>query len=82
MYVFKTLNEMRELKEAWVEEYNGERLHDSVGELTSGKIQLNCDKGKTLIPRASNKGCLHCIAPLALVLNETSTCLVLVLIEV
>ncbi len=34
MYVFKTLNEVRELTEIWVKEYNHERPHDSLGDLT------------------------------------------------
>ncbi len=34
MYVFKTLNEVRELTESWIREYNEERPHDSLGDLT------------------------------------------------
>jgi putative transposase len=34
MYVFKTLNEVRELTENWIREYNGERPHDSLNDLT------------------------------------------------
>ena len=34
MYVFRTLNEVRELTEKWVREYNEERPHDSLGDLT------------------------------------------------
>ncbi|GAA6152206.1 hypothetical protein NBRC116587_16250 [Pseudoteredinibacter isoporae] len=34
MYVFRTLNEVRELTENWIREYNEERPHDSLGDLT------------------------------------------------
>ncbi|WP_443083706.1 IS3 family transposase [Vibrio sp. E14] len=34
MYVFKTLNEVRELTENWMREYNDERPHDSLNDLT------------------------------------------------
>lgn len=34
MYVFRTLNEVREISENWMKEYNEERPHDSLGDLT------------------------------------------------
>ena len=34
MYIFKTLTEVRELTENWIREYNDERPHDSLGDLT------------------------------------------------
>lgn len=34
MYVFRTLTEVRERTECWVREYNEERPHDSLGDLT------------------------------------------------
>lgn len=34
MYVFRTLSEVRELTENWITEYNDERPHDSLGDLT------------------------------------------------
>jgi len=34
MHVFRTLTEVRELTEDWVREYNEERPHDSLNDLT------------------------------------------------
>mgnify|MGYP002776329879 FL=1 len=34
MYAFKTLNEVREITENWMREYNEERPHDSLNDLT------------------------------------------------
>ncbi|XOV87019.1 MAG: IS3 family transposase [Pseudomonadota bacterium] len=34
MYVFKTLNEVRQITERWITEYNEERPHDSLEDLT------------------------------------------------
>jgi len=34
MYVFRTLNEVRELTENWIKQYNNERPHDSLNDLT------------------------------------------------
>lgn len=33
-YIFNTLSEVREITDRWVEEYNGERPHSSLGNLT------------------------------------------------
>lgn len=41
MYVFKTLNEVRELTENWIREYNEERPYDSLNELTLHNKQEN-----------------------------------------
>jgi putative transposase len=35
MYVLKTLNEVREISENWMREYNEERPHDSLNDLTT-----------------------------------------------
>ena len=34
MYVFQSLNEVREQTEKWIKEYNEERPHESLGDLT------------------------------------------------
>ena len=34
MYVFRTLNEVREITENWIREYNEERPHDGLDDLT------------------------------------------------
>ncbi|CAM2780201.1 Integrase catalytic domain-containing protein [Vibrio mytili] len=34
MYVFKTLSQVRELIDNWMREYNDERPHDSLDDLT------------------------------------------------
>ena len=34
LYVFKRLAEVREIKDRWLTEYNGERSHESLGNLT------------------------------------------------
>ncbi len=42
MYVFKTLNEVREMTEHWIKEYNNERLHSSLNDLTSWEyLEMN-----------------------------------------
>ena len=34
MYAFKTLTEVRKITDKWIREYNEERPHDSLGDLT------------------------------------------------
>ena len=41
LYVFKTLSEVRELTEQWMTEYNEERPHDSLGDLTPYEYMVN-----------------------------------------
>lgn len=38
MYVFRTLNEVREITEKWMIEYNEERPHESLGDLTPSEF--------------------------------------------
>ena len=52
MYVFKTLNEVRELTKNWMTEYNEERTHDALNYLTPWEY-LN----KHLQAENSNYGC-------------------------
>lgn len=40
MYVFKTLSEVRGLTENWIREYNEERPHDSLGDLTPWEYRV------------------------------------------
>src|SRR5204862_3895753 len=40
MYVFQTLNEVREQTEMWLKEYNEERPHDSLGDMTPREFLL------------------------------------------
>ena len=34
MYVFETLSEVRAITEEWMDQYNEERPHDALGDLT------------------------------------------------
>lgn len=52
MYVFRTLNEVRELTQDWIREYNEERPHDALGDLTPWEY-LAKHEG----PENSNLGC-------------------------
>jgi putative transposase len=40
MFVFQTLNEVREQTEMWLREYNEERPHDSLGDMTPREFLL------------------------------------------
>ncbi len=40
MFVFQTLNEVREQTEMWLKEYNEERPHDSLGDMTPREYLL------------------------------------------
>ena len=40
MYVFKILSEVRALTEEWIDQYNEERPHDALGDLTPFKYRM------------------------------------------
>jgi putative transposase len=40
-YLFRTLQEVREITEKWVNEYNQERPHESLGDLTPEEYRIN-----------------------------------------
>jgi len=40
MFVFQTLNEVREQTEKWLKEYNEERPHESLGDMTPREFLL------------------------------------------
>jgi putative transposase len=41
MFVFQTLNEVREQTDKWLKEYNEERPHESLGDMTPREFSLN-----------------------------------------
>ncbi|EEU9378877.1 IS3 family transposase [Escherichia coli] len=43
-YLFRTLNEVREITERWLTEYNSERPHESLKDLTPEEYRLMADK--------------------------------------
>ena len=52
MYVFKTLNEVKNITENWIREYNEERPHDSLDDLTPWEYLAKYD-----MPENSNLDC-------------------------
>lgn len=52
MYVFRTLNEVRELTEDWIREYNEERPHDALNDLTPWEYLMKNEQTEN-----SNYGC-------------------------
>ena len=49
MYVFRTLAEVRAITENWIDEYNRERPHDSLGDLTPVEYREANDTAEILI---------------------------------
>jgi len=49
MYIFRTLAEVREITENWIDEYNRERPHDSLGDLTPVEYREANDTAEILI---------------------------------
>lgn len=43
-YLFRTLNEAREITERWLNEYHSERPHESLNNLTSEEYRLMTEK--------------------------------------
>ncbi|WP_181335980.1 MULTISPECIES: integrase core domain-containing protein, partial [Enterobacteriaceae] len=43
-YLFRTLNEAREITERWLIEYNNERPHESLNNLTPEEYRLMAEK--------------------------------------
>ena len=43
-YLFKTLNEAREITDRWLNEYNSERPHESLNNLTLEEYRLTAEK--------------------------------------
>ena len=52
MYVFRNLSEVREITENWMREYNEERPHDSLGDLTPWEYRIKNEQ-----PENSNLRC-------------------------
>lgn len=52
MYVFKTLTEVRELTEDWIREYNEERPHGTLDDLTPWEYLIKHEQAEN-----SNYGC-------------------------
>ncbi len=46
-YLFRTLNEVREITERWLAEYNSERPHESLNNLTPEEYRLMAEKPET-----------------------------------
>jgi len=44
IYLFRTLNEAREITERWLNEYNSERPHESLNNLTWEEYRLMAEK--------------------------------------
>ena len=45
MYIFETLTEVREQTERWLKEYNEERPHESLGNMTPKEFLLTAQPG-------------------------------------
>jgi hypothetical protein len=61
-YVFETIEQVREITEDWLSEYNEERLHDSLGRvapLTFMPRPIAAREGQFLNPQHSKKVCVE-----------------------
>jgi len=59
MYVFQTLNEVREQTEMWLKEYNEERPHDALGDNDAQRISFNPKTGNLYLCVDINPGYLQ-----------------------
>jgi hypothetical protein len=59
MYAFKRLSEVREITDNWIREYNEERPHDSLGDLTPREYLMANLKQENSKVRGPNLGALH-----------------------
>ena len=57
-YLFRTLNEAREITERWLTEYNNERPHESLNNLTPEEYRLMAEKLETSKVRGNKTGVL------------------------
>ena len=69
-YLFRTLNEAREITERWLNEYNSERPHESLNNLTPEEYRLMAEKTGNLKKCVELKlGYLHANLLFAVVLS-------------
>jgi putative transposase len=68
-YLFRTLNEAREITECWLTEYNSERPYESLNNLTPEEYRLMAEKPEISKVRGTKTG--------VLTLRSTSKCLYL-----
>ena len=66
MYVFKTLSEVWTITEEMLDQYNEERPHKALGDLTPFEFRWPSKRRKTLIETARKKGMIT-IAAIAMV---------------
>jgi putative transposase len=59
MYVFQSLNEVREQTDQWTKEYNEERPHESLGDLTPKEFLLTQKPEMSTQRVVLNSGHLH-----------------------
>ncbi|VDY64378.1 Integrase core domain [Shimwellia blattae] len=57
-YLFRTLNEVREITERWLTEYNCERPHESLNNLTPEEYRLTAETRKSQKVRGTKTGML------------------------
>ncbi|MCS5825006.1 IS3 family transposase [Klebsiella pneumoniae subsp. pneumoniae] len=57
-YLFRTLNEAREITERWLAEYNGERPHESLNNLTPEEYRLMAETPEISKVRGTKTGAL------------------------